>query len=99
MVVSADTGQDDPQVREEFDVKEGHSYDFFLIRDETQEVEETLMKQGFLQSRIRLERKVEGDQASLILHVRRGPRVDVRFDGLTPPQSVPTPASARSASG
>jgi outer membrane protein assembly factor BamA/autotransporter translocation and assembly factor TamB len=88
MVVSADTGQDDPQVREEFDVKEGHSYDFFLIRDETQEVEETLMKQGFLQSRIRLERKVEGDQASLILHVRRGPRVDVRFDGLTPPQSV-----------
>jgi outer membrane protein assembly factor BamA len=46
------------------------------------------MKQGYLQSRIRLERKVEGDQAYLTLHVRRGPRVDVRFDGLTPPQSV-----------
>ena len=87
-VVSADTGQDDPEVREEFDVKEGHSYDFFLIRDETKEVEETLMKQGYLQSRIRLERKVEGDQAYLTLRVRRGPRVDVRFDGLTPPQSV-----------
>jgi len=87
-VVSADTGQPDPEVRDEFDVKEGHAYDFFLIRDETQEVEETLMKQGFLQSRIRLERKVEGDQAHLTLRVRRGPRVDMRFDGLTPPQSI-----------
>ena len=46
------------------------------------------MKQGFLQSRIRLERKVEGDQAYLTLRVRRGPRVDIRFDGATPPQSV-----------
>jgi outer membrane protein assembly factor BamA len=88
VVVSADTGQDDPEVREEFDVKEGDAYDFFLIRDETNEVEDALMKQGYLQSRIRLERKVEGDQASLTLRVRRGPRVEVRFDGLTPPQSI-----------
>jgi len=47
-----------------------------------------LMKQGFLQSRIRLERKVEGNDAFLTLHVRRGPKVDIRFDGATPPQSI-----------
>src|SRR6185295_5860853 len=86
--VSADTGEDDPEVREEFDVKEGHAFDFFVIRDETKEVEEALMKQGFLQSRIRLERKIEGDQANLTLRVRRGPRVDLRFDGATPPPHV-----------
>jgi outer membrane protein assembly factor BamA/autotransporter translocation and assembly factor TamB len=88
VVVSADTGEDDPEVREEFDVKVGHAYDFFVIRDETKEVEEALMAQGFLQSRIRLERAVEGDQANLTLRVRRGPRVDLRFEGMTPPQSV-----------
>ena len=88
VVVSADTGQDDPEVREEFDVKEGHSFDFFVIRDETNEVEEQLMQQGFLQSRIRLERKVEGDKAYLTLRVKRGPRVEIRFDGAMPPQSV-----------
>ena len=88
MVISEETGQDDPEVREEFDIKEGHPYDFFVIRDETKEVEEALMKQGFLQSRIRLERMVEGNNAFLTLHVRRGPKVDIRFDGTTPPQSV-----------
>jgi outer membrane protein assembly factor BamA/autotransporter translocation and assembly factor TamB len=87
-VLSAETGRDDPEVRAEFDVKEGQPYDFFAIRDETTEVENALVQQGFLQSRIRLERKVEGDDAYLTLHVTRGPRVDVRFDGVTPPQSV-----------
>ena len=87
-VVSDETGKDDPEVREEFDVKEGHSYDFFVIRDETKEVEEALMMQGFLQSRIRLERKVEGDAAYLTLHVKRGPRVDIRFNGVTPPKAI-----------
>lgn len=87
-VVAADTGQADPEVREEFDVKEGHSYDFFVIRDETKEVEEQLMQQGFLQSRIRLERKVEGNDAHLTLRVRRGPRVGIRFQGVTPPQAI-----------
>jgi outer membrane protein assembly factor BamA len=88
MVLSEQTGQDDPEVREEFDVKEGDAYDFFAIRDETNEVEEALMRQGFLQSRIRLDRRVEGDKAYLTLHVRRGPRVDIRFEGANPPASV-----------
>ena len=37
---------------EEFDVKEGHHFDFFVIgQSRTKEVEEALMKQGFLISR------------------------------------------------
>ena len=61
-VVARDTGEPDPLVREQFDVKEGHTYDFFAIREEVSEVEEDLMALGYLQTRIRLERQVEGDR-------------------------------------
>jgi hypothetical protein len=81
VVVSAKPGQEDPEVREEFDIKEGHPYDFFVIRDETKEVEEALMKQGFLQSRIRLERKVEGNERISDAARQTWPKVDIRFDG------------------
>ena len=87
-VVARDTGEEDPLVREEFDVKEGHTYDFFAIREEVSEVEADLMALGYMQNRIRLERQVEGDKANLTLRVRRGPVVEMRFEGTTPPQKV-----------
>ncbi len=46
------------------------------------------MTQGYLQSRVRLERRVEGNEAYLTLRVTRGPRVDIRFDGASPPRTV-----------
>ena len=87
-VVARDTGEEDPLVRDEFDVKEGHTYDFFAIREEVSEVEADLMALGYMQNRIRLERQVEGDKANLTLRVRRGPVVEMRFEGVTPPQKV-----------
>ena len=84
-VVNRETGEEDPLVRDEFDVKDGHTYDFFAIREEVSEVEADLMALGYLQNRIRLERQVEGDKANLTLRVRRGPLVEMRFEGLTPP--------------
>ena len=44
--------------------------------------------QGYLQSRVRVERKVDGDQASLTLRVARGPLVELRFEGATPPAKI-----------
>ena len=82
-VVNRDTGEEDPLVRDEFDVKAGHTYDFFAIREEVSEVEADLMALGYMQNRIRLERQVEGDKANLTLRVRRGPLVEMRFAGLT----------------
>ncbi len=88
-VVNRETGEEDPLVRDEFDVKAGHTYDFFAIREEVSEVEADLMALGYLQNRIRLERQVEGDKANLTLRVRRGPLVEMRFEGLTPPRKTP----------
>jgi outer membrane protein assembly factor BamA/autotransporter translocation and assembly factor TamB len=87
-VVSEETGEGDEDVREEFDVTVGDPYDFFALHSEVQEVEEALRAQGLLQSRIRLERRVEGDQAHLTLRVRRGPVVDMQFAGMIPPDAV-----------
>ena len=87
-VVARDTGEPDQMVRDEFDVKEGHTYDFFAIREEVSEVEADLMALGYMQNRIRLERQVEGDKANLTLRVRRGPLVEMRFEGLAPPKGT-----------
>ena len=87
-VVDRETGEEDPLVRDEFDVKAGHTYDFFAIREEVSEVEADLMALGYMQNRIRLERQVEGDKANLTLRVRRGPLVEMRFAGLTPPKAT-----------
>jgi translocation and assembly module TamB len=87
-VVDRVTNEPDPEVRAEFDVKEGQTYDFFAIREEVSEVEADLLALGYMQSRIRLERQVEGDKANLTLRVRRGPLVSMMFAGTTPPRKV-----------
>ena len=61
------------------------SYDFFEIRNGTQRVEKSFVDQGYLQSRVRLERGIEADQARMTLTVTTGPKVDLQFMGITPP--------------
>ena len=77
VTVSVPTGVDEAAVRKAFGVKADDDYDFFEIRNGIQRVEQSLIKQGYLQSRVRLERRVEGDQAHLTLNVTLGPRVDL----------------------
>jgi len=86
--VTATDGADEMQLREKFGVKVGDSYDFFKVRNGVQHVEQWLMDQGYLQAKVRLERHVEGDQARLVLRITRGPRVEIRFAGATPPSKV-----------
>ena len=86
--VTATDGADEMQLREKFHIKAGDSYDFFKIRNGVQHVEQWLMDQGYLQAKVRLERHVESDKARLVLHVTRGPMVDIRFTGATPPSKV-----------
>ncbi|HEY1303941.1 MAG TPA: translocation/assembly module TamB domain-containing protein [Vicinamibacterales bacterium] len=81
-------GADEAQLRQAFRIKAGDPYDFFHIRNGVQRVEDLLMEQGYLQARVRLERQIENDQAQLVLNVTRGPIVDVRFMGTTPPSRV-----------
>jgi len=86
--LSVPVSVDEAAVRSAFDVEAGDPYDFFEIRNGVERVEQLLIEQGYLQSRVRLERSVEGQNASLELHVVPGPRVDIRFMGATPPPEV-----------
>jgi outer membrane protein assembly factor BamA/autotransporter translocation and assembly factor TamB len=88
VTITAPSGADEAALRKTFDVKVGDAYDFFEIRNGIQRVEESFIERGYLQSRVRLERGVEGNQARLTLRVVPGPRVDLQFMGATPPAEV-----------
>jgi len=88
LAVVVPAGTDEAAVRKEFGVKAGDKYDFFEIRNGIQRVEKSLVEQGYLQSRVRLDRGVEADQAHLTLRVTLGPRVELTFVGATPPKKV-----------
>jgi outer membrane protein assembly factor BamA/autotransporter translocation and assembly factor TamB len=88
VTVLAPQGTDEAAIRQSFDVEAGDTYDFFEIRNGVQRIEQSFIEQGYLQSRVRLERGVEGNEARLSLRVVPGPRVDVEFTGATPPSKV-----------
>jgi outer membrane protein assembly factor BamA len=88
VTIVAPPGTDEATLRKTFDVKAGDSYDFFEIRNGIQRVEESFIDQGYLQSRVRLERGVEGNEARLTLRAVPGPRVDLQFTGATPPSEI-----------
>jgi len=81
-------GADESTVRDRFRIKAGDTYDFFEIRNGTRRVEESLVDQGYLQSRVRLERQVESGGTHLHVHVTAGPQVELVFKGADPPRRV-----------
>jgi outer membrane protein insertion porin family len=85
--VTAD-GADESTVRQRFRIKAGDTYDFFEIRNGIRRVEDWLVDQGYLQSRVRLERQPDGDRTYLHLHVTSGPQVELVFNGADPPRRV-----------
>jgi outer membrane protein assembly complex protein YaeT len=88
VMLNASEGTDQAALLKTFGLKEGDKYDFFKIRNGVRHIEESLMKEGYLQARVRLERKVERERADLTLKVMRGPRVDIQFTGAMPPAKV-----------
>ena len=88
VTVTSSAGQDVPDVREKFRVEEGDAYDFFAIRKGLDRIEQSFTDQGYLQSKVRLERIVEAESAQLTLKVTRGPLVEIGFEGATPPGKV-----------
>jgi outer membrane protein assembly factor BamA/autotransporter translocation and assembly factor TamB len=88
VVLKAPSDADEATVRKEFGVKPGAPYDFFEVRNGIQRVEKFFVDHGYLQSRVRLERGVEANQAHLTLTVTLGPKIDLQFMGATPPAKV-----------
>ena len=66
----------------------GQPYDYFSARDGLRNVEEALQDQGRLQSRARLDRRVEPEGVSLTLRITDGPLVEIRYDGASPPRRI-----------
>ena len=88
LTVAGGEGEDQAALRKLLALKEGDVYDFFAARSGIDRIERRYCNDGYLQSRVRLEREVDGDRTNLTLHVRRGPRVVMRFEGATPPSKV-----------
>ncbi len=88
LTVTTDAGLDETTVRKLFKLKAGDPYEFFAARAGLERVEERCLEAGYLQSRVRLDRKVDNDQAALTLRVTSGPIVDLRFEGVVPPSKI-----------
>ena len=88
VAVSVPPESDEAAVRKAFGVKVDDVYDFFAVRNGVERVEQFFMEQGHLQSRARVDRRVDGEQAYLALKVAPGPRVDIEFTGAMPPPNV-----------
>lgn len=78
------------QIRDLFGLEPGEEYDFFAARQGVERIEEALRDRGYLQSRVQLERNPSPDATTIdvALRVEAGPLVDLRFEGLTPPEEV-----------
>lgn len=76
------------EVRKRFGIKQGREYDFFATRRGLDRVTELYIAKGWLESRIKLERRSAGRSVSLALHIVPGPKVDVIVEGVSPPKSL-----------
>ena len=88
LTVSADGPFDEASLRKLFKLKEGDTYEFFAARSGLERIEKLYIESKYLQSRVRLERQVDNDKATLRLRVTSGPIVEVRFEGATPPSKI-----------
>ena len=88
LAVSVDAGFDESRIRELFKLKVGDAYEYFDARRGLERIDKLYLESGYLQARVRLDRRIESDQAHLTLHVSSGPVVDLHFEGATPPSKV-----------
>jgi outer membrane protein assembly complex protein YaeT len=79
---------DESEARKRFELEEGDTYDFFAARNGVERIAKLCLESGYLQSRIRLDRRDDNDRVHLTLRVTSGPRVDLRFEGATPSSDV-----------
>ena len=73
LTVTADGGIDEAELRKRLKLKEGKPYEFFTARSGLERIEQ-LSRTGYLQSRVRLGRRVENDTAHLTLRGHRPAR-------------------------
>jgi outer membrane protein assembly complex protein YaeT len=92
MVASVTVPGDAPipaaELRKMLDAEEGKEFDYFSVRNGTEEIEERLREAGWSQSRVRLDRATDPGGVTLNLRIVRGPQVAFVYAGMTPPRKV-----------
>jgi outer membrane protein assembly complex protein YaeT len=88
VTVKGDGRIPEAELRQLLGVETGDEYNFFEVRDAVEEIEEELEERGHLQSRVRLQRQLDAQSVALTLTVTAGPRVDLVFEGATPPRKI-----------
>jgi outer membrane protein assembly complex protein YaeT len=76
------------ELRDMLGAKQGKEFDYFTVRNGTEDIEERLREAGWAQSRVRLDRVVNESGVALTLRIVRGPRVEFAYAGMTPPRKV-----------
>ena len=76
------------ELRDMLGVEEGKQFDYFAVRNGTEDIEERLREAGWAQSRVRLDRVTEAGGVKLNLRIVRGPQVEFAYAGMTPPRKI-----------
>ena len=88
LTITTDGKIPEAELRDELGAEQGEEYDFFGARDGVEDIEKMLEERGFLQSRVRLQREGDERAVNVTLAVTAGPRVDLVFEGATPPDKI-----------
>jgi len=84
----AANGLNEAELRDRFGFKAGDQFDYFAARRRIEKIERDLQERGRLQSRVGLDREMDGDALVLNLQVDAGPTVDIEYQGAQPPARV-----------
>jgi len=76
------------ELRSLLGVEVGKEFDYFSVRNGTEDIEQRLREAGWAQSRVRLNRVSDQGGVSLALRIERGPQVEFAYAGLAPPRKV-----------
>ncbi len=76
------------ELRQLLSADEGDDFDYFAARNGTEDIEKRLREMGWAQSRVRLDRVIDTGGVALSLRITRGPQVEFRYSGATPPRSI-----------
>jgi len=83
--VQADNVLSEDEVRDRLGLEVGEPFDYLAARDGVNDLQQVLRERGRLQSRVRFDRRQDGDSVALVLRVQAGPVVDLGYEGVTPP--------------
>lgn len=76
------------ELRRMLGAEEDKAFDYFAVRNGIEDIEVRLREAGWAQSRVRLDREMDGTTVRLHLRITRGPQVEFVYAGAAPPGKV-----------